>query len=92
MARGKDFFEDVEEKKARDPVFSRLVDKDYADFQLGQELKKAREAAHLTQRELAEKLGMKASNLSRLENHASSMRTATFFAYLNACGKTVRIT
>ena len=81
MARGKDFFEIVKERKTRDSAFAKLVDKDYADFQLGQELRKAREAAHLTQRELADKLGMKPSNLSRLENHASGMRTVTFFAY-----------
>jgi len=92
VARGKDFFEVVDGKKAKNPKFARLVDEDYANFQLGLELKKAREAANLTQKEVAEKLGMKTSNLSRLENHATSMRTATLFAYLHACGKTFSIT
>jgi predicted XRE-type DNA-binding protein len=91
MAKGRDFFEVVKKKWAVDPKFGRLIDEKYAKFKFGLELRRYREEAKLSQKDIAEKIGMKQSNVSRLENHAESMNTATLVAYLNACGRRLYI-
>ena len=65
-----DIKEYVEKRSATDPEFAENYDVGYADFKIGVILRQAREAAGLTQAEVAEKLNTKKSAISRIENHA----------------------
>ena len=54
--------------------------------ELGRLLRKVREAAHVTQGELARKLGVPFQNLSRLENGAREGMLSTINRYVRALG------
>ncbi len=60
-------------------------------FYTGQLLLDARKDAHLTQAELAERLGVQKSYISRIENGSTVPSVATFYRILNALGLTVQI-
>ena len=59
----------VQNRAKRDPKFAENCDAGYADFKIGVILRQAREAAGLTQAEVAQKLRTKKSAISRIENH-----------------------
>ena len=76
----------IEERSARDPEFADSFVAGYADFKIGVILRQAREAAGLTQEEVALKLKTKKSAISRIENHADDVRLSTLRKYADAVG------
>ena len=54
-------------------------------------LKNAREAAAVTQEELARKLKTRKSAISRIENHAQDIKLSTLEKFAAALGKKLRI-
>lgn len=55
-------------------------------------LRQAREAAGMTQDEVARRLGTKKSAISRMENHADDARLSTLRNYAEAVGASLEIT
>lgn len=67
MAKIKDF-KDLKKKWLRDPMVREEYESLKDEFQIAEEIIKARTRAHMTQAELAEKIGTKALAISRLES------------------------
>ncbi len=67
MAKIKDF-RDVKKKWLKDPKVRKKYDALHEEFQVAEEIIKARTKAHMTQAELAKKIGTKAPAISRLES------------------------
>lgn len=82
---------------SKDPQFKREYDALEAEFALFDELLKARQAAGLTQTEVAERMGTKASAIARLEagggnkSHSPSIATLTRYAQAVGCQLEVRL-
>ena len=81
----------VQQRVERDPEFAKNYDVGYADFKIGVILRQAREAAGLTQDEVAQKLQTKKSAISRIENHADDVRLSTIRKYAEAVGANLQI-
>jgi len=81
----------IDGRKKRDPEFAENYDKGYQDFKLGVMLRQAREAAGLTQEELATKISTKKTAISRIENHAEDIKLSTLEKFANALGKQLTI-
>src|SRR5689334_20937766 len=81
----------VEKRTRRDPEFAVNYDSGYIDFKIGVVLRQAREAAGLTQEEVAQKLKTKKSAISRIENHADDVRLSTIRRYAKAVGANLQI-
>lgn len=81
----------IEERSARDPDFAEGFDLGYSDFKIGVLLRQAREAAGLTQEQVARQLGTQKSAISRMENHAEDVRLSTLHAYAQAIGAKIQI-
>ena len=81
----------VQQRVERDPEFAKNYDVGYADFKIGVILRQAREAAGLTQDEVAQKLQTKKSAISRIENHADDVRLSTIRRYAEAVGANLQI-
>ena len=77
----------VAERKKRDREFADGFDEGYAQFKIGVTLRKAREAAGLTQEELAVRLKTKKTAISRIENHAEDIKLSTLGRVAAALGK-----
>jgi len=61
-------------------------------FIISETLKAARKEAHLTQQQLADKIGTKKSYISRIENGRSDMQLSTLFRiFENGLGKHVNL-
>ena len=59
----------IEQRNQRDPDFAEGLESGYADFKIGVLLRQTREAAGLTQEQVARQLGTQKSAISRIENH-----------------------
>lgn len=81
----------VQERAKRDAEFAENYDVGYADFKIGVILRQAREAAGLTQDEVAQKLQTKKSAISRIENHADDVRLSTIRRYAEAVGANLQM-
>ncbi len=81
----------VRERSERDPDFAENYEVGYADFKIGVILRQAREAAGLTQDEVARRLQTKKSAISRIENHADDVRLSTIRRYAEAVGANLQI-
>lgn len=81
----------MQERSARDPEFAENYEVGYADFKIGVILRQAREAAGLTQDEVAQRLQTQKSAISRIENHADDVRLSTIRRYAEAVGTTLQI-
>jgi len=81
----------IEERVKRDIDFAENFEEGYADFKIGVILRQAREAAGLTQEEVAQKLQTKKSAISRIENHANDVRLSTLRRYADAIGANLQI-
>jgi transcriptional regulator with XRE-family HTH domain len=82
----------VQKRKAVNPEFAVDFDAGYEDFKIGVLLRQAREAAGMTQDEVARRLGTKKSAISRMENHADDVRLSTLRNYAEAVGASLEIT
>ena len=81
----------IQNRAERDPEFADNYEIGYADFKIGVILRQAREAAGLTQDEVAKRLKTKKSAISRIENHADDVRLSTIRRYAEAVGANLQI-
>ena len=79
----------VEKRKAADAEFAQDYETGYLEFKIGVLLRQTREAASLTQEEVAEKLNTKKSAISKMENHSENVRLSTLGKYAKVLGKTL---
>lgn len=76
----------VQARDAREPGFANDFVRESSAFRVGVMLQAAREAAGMTQQQVAERLGTQKSAISRIENHAADMRLSTLQRYAEAVG------
>ena len=81
----------IAERKKRDKPFAQGYDEGYKQFKVGVLLRQAREAAGLTQEELARRLKTQKTAISRIENHAEDIRLSTLGKYARALGKRLKV-
>ncbi len=81
----------VENRVLKDAAFAEGYVEGYANFKLGILLRQAREAAGLTQEDLAERLGTPKSTISKIENRAEDVRLTLLRQYAEALGKNLYI-
>lgn len=86
-----DLQEYVTKRTVHDPEFAEGFETGYSDFRIGVILRQARQAAGLTQEQVARQLGTHKSAISRIENHAEDVRLSTLRAYAQAVGATLQI-
>jgi HTH-type transcriptional regulator / antitoxin HipB len=81
----------VQKRTGSDPEFADNYAEGYEDFKIGVILRQAREAAGLTQEEVARRLNTQKSAISRIENHADDVRLSTLRRYADAVGANLQI-
>ena len=86
-----DLYSYVNKRKERDKVFAEGFDEGYEQFKIGEVLRQAREAAGLTQEELASRVHTKKTAISRIENHAEDIKIFTLKRVAKALGKRIQI-
>ena len=86
-----DLQEYVAKRKKRDREFAEGYEIGYEQFKLGVLLRQAREAAGLTQEELARRMNTQKSAISRIENHAEDIKLSTLEKFTQAIGKTLHL-
>ncbi len=77
----------IDERKRTDKGFA----EGFEEFKIGEILRQAREAAGLTQEELADRLHTKKTAISRIENHAEDIKISTLKRVAKALGKRIQI-
>lgn len=77
----------IDARKARDPEFAEGFEEGYNNFKIGVLLRQAREAAGLTQEDVAQKLHTQPSAISKIENHAEDVRLSLLNRYAEVLGK-----
>ncbi len=81
----------TEQRLAADADFADGFELGYGNFKIGVMLRQAREAAGMTQEEVARQLNTTKSAISRIENHAEDIRLSTLNRYAQAVGADLRI-
>lgn len=81
----------AEERKQKDKGSAEAFDEGHEGFVIGAVLRHAREAAGLTQEELASRLHTKKTAISRIENHAEDIKISTLERVAKALGKRTQI-
>ncbi len=81
----------IDQRKKRDKKFAEGFDEGYEHFRIGEVLRQAREAAGLTQEELAQRVHTKKTAISRIENHAEDIKISTLKRVAKALGKRLQI-
>jgi len=81
----------IRKRKRKDREFAEGFEEGYQKFKIGVLLRQAREAAGLTQEELARRLKTKKSAISRIENHADDIKLSTLERVAIALGKQLQI-
>lgn len=81
----------ITERKKRDRKFAEGFDEGYEQFKIGVILRQTREAAGITQDELARRLKTKKTAISRIENHAEDIKLSTLERVAVALGKRLEI-
>ena len=79
------------DKQLENPAFRKEYESSREEFEVTRALIAARLDAHLTQKELARKSGIRQSNISRIENGNSSPTVSTLQALANGMGKKLKI-
>lgn len=79
------------EKQMQNPEFKAEHDASMAEFEVMRALISARTEANLTQKELAERSGVRQSNISRIENGTCVPNIATLQALAEAMNKRLLI-
>ena len=74
-------------RQLQDPEFKAEYERTRPDFEILHALVEARISQNLTQKELAEKSGVRQSNISRIENGTCSPTIATLEALATGMGK-----
>ena len=78
-------------RKRRDKKFAKGYEEGYGQFKVGVMLRQAREAAGLTQEELARRLKTKKTAISRIENHAEDIKLSTLERTATALEKHLKV-
>ena len=81
----------ITERKKKDSGFAEGYDEGYEEFMVGVMLRQAREAAGITQEELARRLHTKKTAISRIENHAEDIKLSTLERVASALGKRLEV-
>ena len=81
----------ITERKKRDKDFAAGYYEGYEEFKVGVMLRQAREAAGLTQDELARRLKTKKTAISRIENHAEDIKLSTLERVASALGRRLEV-
>ena len=81
----------IKKRRDSDKAFALSYDQGYEDFKIGVLLRQAREAAGLSQEELAKRLKTQKTAISRIENHAEDIKLSTLEKVAAALGKHIRI-
>ena len=79
------------ERKKRDKAFAKNYEEGYEQFKVGVMLRQAREAAGLTQEELARRFKTKKTAISRIENHAEDIKLSTLERVASALGRHLEV-
>ena len=78
-------------RKKGDKKFAAGYYEGYEEFKVGVMLRQAREAAGLTQDELARRLKTKKTAISRIENHAEDIKLSTLERVASALGRRLEV-
>jgi len=78
-------------RKEKDEDFALNFNEGYQVFKIGVMLKEVREAAGITQEELAIRLSTKKSAISRMENHAEDIKLSTLEKFASSLGKSLDV-
>ncbi len=81
----------IENRKKTDASFREGFDEGYEQFKIGAMVRQMREAAGLTQEELAARLNTKKTAVSRIENHAEDIKLSTLERVASVLGKKLKI-
>ncbi|MBM3239418.1 helix-turn-helix domain-containing protein [Candidatus Poribacteria bacterium] len=81
----------ISERKKRDKEFAEGFEEGYEQFKIGVILRQTREKAGLTQEELAKRLKIKMSTISRIEHHAEDVKLSTLEQVATALGKRLQV-
>ncbi len=81
----------IEIRTEREPDFAGVVEKEYENLRIGELIRNLREEHHLSQEQLAKRLNTTKSAISRLENHADSIRLSTLERVAKAFDRKVKI-
>lgn len=84
-------FRNFVNEQLQDPEFNKEYEAARPEYELTRSLIAARIAAGMTQKELAEKSGVRQSNISRIENGSCIPTLTTLMALAQALGKKLRI-
>ena len=84
-------FRNFVNEQLQDPEFRKEYEAARPEYELTRSLIAARIAAGMTQKELAEKSGVRQSNISRIENGSCIPTLTTLMALAQALGKKLRI-
>lgn len=84
-------FRDYLAANLQDPTFSRAWEEQEPERQIVAEIVASRKAEGLTQKELAERCGMKPSNLSRIENGNGNPSLQTLLKIAHGLNKQLKI-
>jgi len=79
------------QKQMEDPAFREQYERTRPEYEILHSIIEARLNQNLTQKELAERSGVRQSNISRIENGTSSPTVATLQALAAGMGKKLRI-
>ena len=77
------------ERQMNDPEFKAEYDASETEYQLTRSLIAARIASNMTQKELADKSGVRQSNISRIESGSCSPTVATLQALAEGLGRSL---
>ncbi len=78
-------------RKRRDAKFAKDYEAGYQRLKIGVMLRMEREAAGLSQEQLARRLKTKKTAISRIENHAEDIKLSTLERFAAAMGKKLEI-
>ena len=81
----------VQTRQTHDEAFADDLETGYTNFKIGVLLRQAREAAGLTQAEVAQRLQTPSTAISQMENHAEEVRLSLLKRYAEVLGKQLHI-
>ena len=82
----------IETRTRREPEFAGVVEQEYENLRIGELIRQLREEHHMSQDQLASRLNTTKSAISRLENHADSIRLSTLERVAKVFDRKVKIT
>lgn len=84
-------FDDFLKEELKDPEFKKGFNEEVLKLDVAVAITELRKSAHLTQRELAEKVGKPQSTIARIEKGNTNVSIVTLAEIADALGKTVEV-